>query len=195
MKTLKNIILLTAVICLTFSCSKYEGDEMNVSLKKGKAEPTTVTVPFKADFVGNYTYAGPEASCGEWNAEGGILWGMVINEGGGTGTHLGKFTHYFEFCCEFLSGIYPGNHMVAYFTAANGDILFVSCAGLVIEGRAPDHPEFVVSYFRDPFVILGGTGRFEGATGSGMTDDYNSSLDPYSHHHWIGTITLVKGKR
>jgi len=46
-----------------------------------------------------------------------------------------------------------------------------------------------------PFVILGGTGRFEGATGGGMTDDYNSSEDPYSHHQWVGKITLVKGKR
>ena len=38
-----------------------------------------------------------------------------------------------------------------------------------------------------------GMGRFEGATGSGTNDDYNSDLDPYSHHHWTGTITLVKG--
>ena len=154
-----------------------------------------VTVPFKADFVGTYMYAGPEASCGEWNPGGGVMWGMVINEGGGTGTQLGRFTHYFEFCCEFISGIYPASHMVAYFTAANGDILHVSCAGQVIEGKAPDHPDYVDSYFRDPFVILGGTGRFEGATGSGWTDDYNSSEDPNSHHHWRGTMTLVKGNR
>jgi hypothetical protein len=195
MKSLKRILLLIAVVSLIFSCSKYEEDDMNVSLKKGNAEPKAVTVPFKADFVGTYSYAGPEASCGEWNPAGGIMWGMVINEGGGTGTHLGRFTHYFEFCCEFISGIYPAHHMVAYFTAANGDVLYVSCAGQVIEGKAPDHPDYVVSYFRDPFVILGGTGRFEGATGSGWTDDYNSSEDPYSHHHWRGTITLVKGKR
>ncbi len=24
-----------------------------------------------------------------------------------------------------------------------------------------------------------------------MTDDFNSSEDPYSHHHWKGTINLV----
>jgi hypothetical protein len=42
----------------------------------------------------------------------------------------------------------------------------------------------VVSYWKDPFVILGGTGKYEGATGDIITDDYNSSEDPYSHHHW-----------
>ena len=45
-------------------------------------------------------------------------------------------------------------------------------------------------------LTLGGTGRFDGATGGGMSDDYN--LDDYpgnSFHHWVGTITLVKGKR
>ncbi len=55
-----------------------------------------------------------------------------------------------------------------------------------------DHPDHVVSYWRDPYKILGGTGKFEGATGEGMTDDYNSSEDQNSHHHWKGTMTLLK---
>ncbi|HUW93993.1 MAG TPA: hypothetical protein VMV74_12570 [Bacteroidales bacterium] len=189
MKTLQRILFFTAVICLIVSCSKYEGDDMNVSLKKGKAEPTTVTVPFKADFVGNYDDVSVNATCGDFPNM------MVTNTGGGTGSHLGNFTHYFEFCCDVISGYYPLGHMVAYLTAANGDVLFVSCEGQVIDGRAEDHPDYVISYFRDPFVILGGTGRFAGAKGSGMTDDYNSSLDPYSHHHWTGTITLIKGNQ
>jgi hypothetical protein len=44
-------------------------------------------------------------------------------------------------------------------------------------------------------IVMGGTGSFEGATGTIMSDDYNSSEDPYSHHHWKGTITMVKGKQ
>ena len=76
-----------------------------------------------------------------------------------------------------------------------GDTLFVTCKGKVIGGKSPDHPEYVTSYWRDDFLILGGTGRFEGATGSGKTDDYNSSEDPYSHHRWKGTITLEKGEK
>ena len=199
MKSVKKIFLFTAVVCLIISCSKsdsYFNDDANVILKKGKAEPTTVTLPFKADFVNTYMYAGPEASCGEWDPEGGVMWGMVIGEGGGTCTHLGKFTHYFEFCCEFVSGIYPGptGHMKAWFTAADGDVLYLSCAGQVLQGRLDYHPADVNSYFKDPFIILGGTGRFEGATGSGYTDDYNRDSYPEnSFHHWTGTITLVKG--
>ena len=70
----------------------------------------------------------------------------------------------------------------------------MSVEGAVLPGRLDDHPEEVVSYWRDPFVILGGTGRFEDASGGGMTDDYNSSEDNNSHHHWVGTITMKKGK-
>jgi hypothetical protein len=202
MKSMKKVLLFTAVICLIVSCSKSDSfsadDDMNVSLKKAKAEPTMVTVPFKADFVGTYLEGtGPYAECGPWDPENGVFWGIVFNEGGGTGTHLGKFTHHFEFCCEFVSGIYPGptGYMEAYLTAANGDILYVECAGQVINGRLDYHPDDVNSYFKDPFVILGGTGKFEGATGSGYTDDYNRDAYPdNSFHHWTGTITMVKGK-
>ncbi len=199
MKTLKRVLFFIAGIGLLIACSKSDrfwgDDPLGNTMKNGPANPVEVTVPFKADFVGTYMYGGPMASCGEWNPEDGIMWGMVINEGGGTGTHLGKFTHYFEFCCNFLTGIYPGptNHMVAYFTAANGDILHVSCAGQVLYGRLDYHPADVNSYFKDPFVIIGGTGRFEGASGSGYTDDYNRDSYPEnSFHHWRGTITLVK---
>lgn len=195
MKKIKNILLIAVALSLVFSCSKSDVDEMAVSLKKAKAEPATVTVPFKADFVGTYMYAGPEASCGAWDPASGQFYGMVINEGTGTGTHLGRFTHYFEFCCNFMTGVYPLHHMVAYFTAANGDILYVACEGQVLDGRLEDHPEDVNSYWKDPFVIMGGTGRFEGATGSGYTDDYNRDSYPEnSFHHWRGTITLATGK-
>ncbi len=186
-------MLLTAAVLLVFSCSKERDDEMTINLKKGKAGSVTVTVPFKADFMGTYKYAGPESSCGDWDPASGLMVGIVINEGTGKGTHLGRFTHYFEFCCDFATGIYPLNHMVAYFTAANGDILYVACEGQVLSGRLEHHPEDVNSYWRDPFVILGGTGRFEGATGSGFTDDYNRDTYPdNSFHHWRGTITLIR---
>ncbi|MBN2173833.1 MAG: hypothetical protein JW731_06865, partial [Bacteroidales bacterium] len=128
----------------------------------------------------------------------GQFWMMVYGEGGGTATHLGKFTHHFEFCCDWASGIYPGpsGYMKAYFVAANGDSLFVDIEGQVMDGRLDHHPEDVNSYFTDPWEITGGTGRFEGASGQGMTDDYNRDSYPAnSFHHWTGEITLVKGKK
>lgn len=87
---------------------------------------------------------------------------------------LGKMTHYFEFCNDWGSGIYPGpsEYMKKYFVAANGDSLFVHMEGQVLDGRLDHHPEEVIAYFTDPWEILGGTGRFKGASGHGMTDNY-----------------------
>jgi hypothetical protein len=146
----------------------------------------TVTLPFKADFIGNYTFVGEDATKCDPTS-----YYRVIVDGKGKATHLGNSIVHFDFCCDFES--YYGQ-TYAYIIAANGDTLFMSCEGRVIDGRLEDHPSYVTSYWRDPFVFLGGTGRFKGASGGGMTDDYNSSEDPYSHHHWVGTLKLVKGK-
>jgi hypothetical protein len=196
MKILYEIFFLTALISLVAGCNKTNEfiDDETSELKKAQV---TVTVPFEADFVGTYLDGViPCPDCGPWNIPAGEAWGLVQTEGGGNGTHLGKFTHYFEFCCNFMDGVYPGDYMKAFMVAANGDSLFVACAGQVLGGRLDHHPEDVNSYFKDPFVILGGTGRFEGAKGGGMTDDYNRDSYPEnSFHHWTGTISLVKGKK
>lgn len=190
MRNLKQILLLLFCVGFVFACSEIVNEDTSEDLKSakmGKDKNTQmVTVPFKADFVGNYRYelADPEA-CDPF-------WFNVVNDGGGTATHLGKFTHYFSFCVDTLS-YYPGSHMEAWFVAANGDTLFVFVSGQVLDGRLDHHPEDVNSYFIDPWVIERGTGRFEGATGQGWTDDYNRSAYPMnSFHHWRGTITMPK---
>ncbi len=189
MRAVRRLLFFMAGICLMISCSESDetllvDDPTGDHLKSGKSGHT-VTVPFKADFIGTYVDPG-DATC-----EFPQLWPVKVNFEG-TGTYLGKFTGYFSFCVDGNSGYGPS---VSEMVAANGDILYVSIEGQVIGGREDDHPDYVTSYWRDPFVILGGTGRFEGATGEGMSDDYNSSEDPNSHHHWNGTITMVKGKR
>ena len=199
MKTQIKLLFLMAVIILFAGCNKSDDliNDSDVVLKS--AQPHFVTLPFKADFVNTYLpETGPNSMCGDWDPANGQFWMMVYGEGGGTATHLGKFTHHFEFCCDWASGIYPGpsGYMVAYFVAANGDSLFLSVQGQVMDGRLDHHPEDVNSYFTDPWEITGGTGMFEGATGHGMTDDYNRDSYPdNSFHHWTGEITLVKGKR
>ncbi|WP_372950343.1 hypothetical protein [Mariniphaga sp.] len=191
MKTFLKIFFFAALFGLLAGCEKtgefFENE--TPELKKAQVE---VTVPFKADFVGNYlpTSGVDVEMCGDYPMI------RIFNEGGGTGTHLGKFTHYFDFCVNNETGEYPFGHIEAYFVAANGDKLFVSVAGQVLNGKLDYHPEDVNSYFKDPFVILGGTGKFEGATGNGWTDDYNRDSYPEnSFHHWAGEITLVKGKK
>lgn len=184
MKNAMILLWLIAGFCLLMACEK----EVEEPVLFPEDEMTRGELPFRADFLGNYVCTEPCSVCGD------EPWIMITNEGGGTGTFLGNFTHHFEFCCDMVSSKYPGNYMKAYFVASCGDTLFVACEGRVIEGRAEDHPDYVTSYFRDPFEILGGTGRFSGATGRGNTDDYNSSLDANSHHHWRGIITLTRGK-
>jgi hypothetical protein len=62
--------------------------------------------------------------------------------------------------------------------AANGDELRILLSGFVIPVD-PIPPDYLTDYWKDEFTIIGGTGRFEGASGSGWTDDYNTELDPY----------------
>jgi len=192
MKTLKKILFFIVGLGLLIACSKSDhfwGDEpLGNTMKGGKSDPVMVTTPFKADFLGNYTSMEVSAECGDYPNM------RVVVDATGTGTHVGKSTVHFDFCCNVETGVYGSSAPYAI-VAANGDILYIYGEGQVIDGRLPDHPDYVTSYWRDPFVILGGTGRFKGATGGGMMDDYNSSEDPYSHHHWTGTIALVKGKQ
>lgn len=146
------------------------------------------TLPFEADFTGTYTAVYPDSLlCGPGSLH-------VFVDCKGKNELLGNFTTHFEFCAD-EEGYYPGPIMDAYMIAESGDTLYITCAGQVIPGKQEDHPEHVVSYWRDPFEILGGSGKFAGATGSGTTDDYNSSKDPNSHHSWVGTITLQKPKK
>ena len=202
MKTFKQLLFLTACIFMLSTCTIDDAildvnsratstdESLSTSLKNSNDKSHFVTVPFKADFIGVYIHAGPdfeELTGLEPKCE----FARVIVDFEGNGTHLGKFTGNFDFCV----GPDGYGQTDAYMVAANGDSLFVSIAGNVIDGRIEDyHPDYVVSYWQDPFEILGGTGRFEGATGSGVSDDYNSSRDPNSHHSWYGTITMKKGK-
>jgi hypothetical protein len=198
MKRLLKPLFFVACLGLFITCDKSEeifGELSDAELKSGKSH--TVTVPFKADFLGEYTkiIPGPLAGCEDGYGA------QVTVDFKGNATHLGEMYGSFKFCAlgpENPDAQTPNRTYApsdSYMVAANGDILFVTISGQVVTGRADDHPDYVVSYFRDPFVILGGTGRFEGATGGGWSDDYNSNLDPNSHHHWTGEITLVKGKR
>ena len=196
MKTLKSILIFFAGFILLIGCSESDlltDNELdNINTSGSNEEPNTVTVPFKADFLGEYAYVGPDKDekCGS------ELPLRVKVSFVGSSTQLGKFTGAFDFCAAPVKAGRYYDDVECYMVAANGDILFLTIKdGQVIGGRLDNHPDHVTSYWRDRFVILGGTGRFEGASGGGLTDDYNSKLDKNSHHHWRGTITLVKGKR
>ncbi len=196
-----NLLLIAVVLLIAYSCEKemllennnfqgFEDATTNTEFTSNKDAFTskTITLGFDLVFTGTYAYIGPdEAKCGAFPPM-----VNVMNIGEGSGTHFGKMTSYFDFCVDVRDSSYPNGYVEAYFMDENGDKLFVYVEGFVLPGRVPGMPIFASSYFKDPFVITGGTGRFEGATGQGMTNDYNSERDEYTHHHWNGKITLVK---
>jgi hypothetical protein len=187
MKTLFRFLFFIACISILSACTK---SDMSV-----KEKTVMVTLPFNAHYLGNYVSTDPTAGSGVPPIY------RIIVEGPGNGTEVGNSFIHFDFCCNTDNGVY-GNAQPCvngkyfdYIVAANGDSLYIHIpAGRVIKGRLPYMPSNVIEYWKDPFEILGGSGRFYGATGGGMTDDYNSSLDYFSHHNWVGTITMMKGK-
>ena len=178
MKKLKTFVILTTAACLSL---------LILSCNRQKA-PKMVTEIFKADFTGEYKYAGPDTLSNPKCTGQLALWRAIV-DGKGTSTPFGDFTVHFDFCGDSLSNY--GNSY-AYMVSADSDTLLIDVSGRVIGGRLDDHPEHVTSYWRDSIRFIGGTGKFVGATGKGITDDYNSSEDTNSHHRWTGTITLNK---
>ena len=186
MKTLSKLFFIMVFVGLVTGCTRSDDLEFDNATSSKKGVEKDLTMGFNLVFTGEYIYQGPDAECGDFPP-----YVRVINEGEGTGTHFGKVTSYFEFCVNANSE-YPMGYEIAYFEDEDGDRLDVYVEGQVLGGRVPGMPSFANSYFKDPFTVLGGTGKFEGATGSGYTNDYNSENDPYSHHHWQGKITLIK---
>ncbi len=178
MKNLKVITALALGLCLVFNL---------FFCKKSEDKDVMVTETFEAKFTGSYIYFGPDTLLHKKCPD--SLPFRVIVDCIGTSNIMGDINVHFDFCANEQG--YYGNQS-SYIVDKNNDTLFVSCEGQVIEGKTDEHPSFVTEYWKDDFEILGGTGKYEGATGKGKTDDYNSSEDPNSHHHWKGTITLVK---
>jgi hypothetical protein len=81
----------------------------------------------------------------------------VQGYGTGTATHLGKFTVQYDIVQDLQTQIGSGT---VIFTAANGHQLFTDNTGTVTPTGNPNENRVDMTY-----VITGGTGRFEGASG------------------------------
>ncbi|HKL31210.1 MAG TPA: hypothetical protein VJ919_01680 [Tangfeifania sp.] len=197
MKTFKLLFLISIFIGLFAGCENEEQllqDE--VELKS--AQPHDVTVPFEATLLGELISFDMEDT--ECVGEG--YMGRTIVDAKGNATHMGKVSLTFNFCA---GGPPDPNVDGSYMTyssgtselmAANGDVLNLFFpGGSVMEGKLDHHPDHVYDYWGGKIIVLGGTGRFEGATGELTEDDYSSSLDDYTHHRFYGVITLLKGKK
>lgn len=172
---------LIVAVCFTLFC---------VGCVNEKA-PETETIPFTANATGEYKYVGPD-TLPDVKCTGDLSAWRAIVEGTGTGDPIGDFSVHFDFCGDTLGNYGNG---FAFMVTEESDSIFFSVAGQVLQGRMEDHPEFVTSYWRDSFEITSGTGKYAGVTGNLVSDDYNSSEDPNSHHNWKGTISVKKEKK
>jgi len=130
----------------------------------------TVTVPFKAHYLASVVGVGPGLGCDA----------RLFLEGAGEGTHLGRFSITLGFCGRADGTLDNGT---GTFVAANGDLLYITFHGISDGG----HP---ILHFTSFVTFTGGTGRFEGATGSATVQgifDANTGAGPAD---WDGTITL-----
>jgi hypothetical protein len=110
----------------------------------GPATAAGTELPFKGESNGVVTTTG-------FDPVAGILYTTVAGEG--HATHLGRFTVTGQVAVDVATGIPVGTWTL---TAANGDMLFLAMTG---HGIDPTHGF-------GAFTIVGGTGRFEGASGS-----------------------------
>jgi hypothetical protein len=197
MKTLVKLFFVMAVISLVAGCNKTDEFVTNdiVELKSGQTHE--VTVPFEANLLGQIVSI-------DWEAQECIDEGYFVRaivETTGNATHMGKVSLTFNFCSggapdpNIEGSKYTYASSTADLIAANGDVLYLYFDdGIVMNGRTDEHPENVVEYWKTPLIILGGTGRFEGAKGELNSDDYVTA-DEQTHHRFYGKITLVKGKQ
>ena len=73
--------------------------------------------------------------------------------------------------------------------AANGDALYLEIA----EGEIlPSTMDGYVYMFMDPFEFTGGTGRFEGVSGSGTTNSFVKNDPEKTDHNWKGSLVIPR---
>ena len=108
--------------------------------------------------------------------------------GSGTAIHLGKFTVAWKVVIDFTTpgGVATGPGV---FTAANGDQLFTTLAGV---GFPTDDPNVV--FIVEEQTIVGGTGRFAGASGVFIRQSLANLATGLTSGSFSGTIVFAQSK-
>jgi hypothetical protein len=90
---------------------------------------------------------------------------IMLVDGNGTGhaSHLGQFTYTYNFVVDLSTGLGVGS---AEFTAANGDTFNTEITALGV----PEFPGSTRNRVVEQHTIVGGSGRFQEATGNFVLD-------------------------
>jgi hypothetical protein len=130
---------------LTPLTSDFSKENLKVFSKSSNAKAITRTIKFhRASGIFDFVY--PSTECSPFI--------QVLIIGNGNGTFLGNIEVINKYCFD---GEEPVGPIYGFLTAANGDEIFTQMIG------AEEVPAPEISNFE--YVILGGTGRFEGASG------------------------------
>lgn len=197
MSHVPTVVLVLFVSLLCCSCDvadPIQADGADATLRKENAGQHAVEIPFRASAFTELRSLAPDPTCGD------PPFFLNTQVGEGRATHLGRFSVEFTFCVDASDllddGVLSEGESLPYtdgvgvLVAANGDELYLSIAGTVVPSEDPDY-DF---QFQDPFDFAGGTGRFEGATGSGVTDSFVSQATDRTDHTWNGTLIVQRGK-
>jgi len=173
MKNTMNFILVSLIVgVITFGCKK---DECPVP------ESEYETMDFNADFYTDlFSLAEDSINCSSPRTF------LNVQVGSGFETTVSNFNVRITFCVDVTTFEY--DEVSGIMTAENGDKLYLDGGGQVV----PTTKEGYDLEFKDPFTIIGGTGKFAGATGGGMTESYVNMTTGRTDHLWTGTITLKK---
>ena len=199
MKTLK--LIGTTIIGLMLMCACEKPDDAiildeNFTLNGdfGKVNKE-VSLPFKAAFTVWRALPPGTGECEEGSSR-----ETMMMKGNGNMAHLGQLTEIYMTFCARSDGSYSFVES-GKFVAANGDELHCVIEQGQIMLYTGDNPEYFL-YFNDDVIFTGGTGRFEGASGSAKTNAYvhvgttdNDGDDPFYTDFFMneGSLILKKG--
>jgi len=170
------------------------------------SSPDTVSgaLPFKASLmwaVTGMTWAGqPGVDKSLFDGRCSVLSDYVISgRFEGEATHAGRVTGTTEHCSQLAWG--PMGPIGGAYTDGQGAIVTANGSKLVLRygnGTSGFDTETGENWFRDTWTFNGGTGLFEGATGSGQEEgrfkDFNALLAGSPAPMWMkGTITYNPG--
>ena len=188
------------VLVLFASTSWAQSSLVGTSPQMGRVEgvngAVTVTLPLKMEFSvwdrSDYT----DTRC-DLKKTGTVF--VLTVEGFGTATHLGMLTTRMTFCFDVSNGDYWD--VDGSFVAANGDNLFFTGGGKVVPNEG-NNSDYYQERFDDLFEIIGGSGRFEGASGSFNTNAWvhtppaDDVADQWRTDFFsAGNINVVRGRR
>lgn len=160
MKALRNLFILTAGLCLAFSCDDDPGTG---------PEPNA----FEAEFtVFNHSDL-QDRRCGD------PPYYYLTMKGNGTSNRLGNFTTSMNFCDNYETGYYWD--LNGWFLDESGDTLYIKMTEGQILSNAGDNSDYYQFAFNDKYYFNGGTGKYRGASGDAMTNAFVHD-DPNNWH-------------